>query len=98
MPKLPAKLHYITELYDINEKIIPLKSLAERDRASIYGLTGMVYTPYIYDYMKLCVKKAAILACLKKQGIIEISEVKIAQKFFRLQRAVLNLISLSIYV
>ncbi len=77
MSKLTPKIHYITELYDINEKIIPLKSLAERERASIYGLSGMVYTPYIDDYMKMCVKKAAILVCLKKQGIIEISEVEL---------------------
>jgi hypothetical protein len=54
-----------------------LKSLAERERASIYGLSGMVYTPYIDDYMQLCVKKAAILVCLKQQGIIEVSEVEL---------------------
>jgi hypothetical protein len=77
LAKLPPKLHYITELYEIYEKIIPLKSLADRERASIYGLTGMVYTPYIDDYMKLCIKKAEILVCLKKQGIIEVSEVEL---------------------
>jgi hypothetical protein len=77
LSKLAPKIHYITELYDINEKIIPLKELANRERASIYGLTGMVYTPYIDEYMKLSVKKAAILACLKTQGIIEISEVEL---------------------
>jgi hypothetical protein len=77
LPKSPAKLYYITELYEINNLIVPLKSLADRERASIYGLTGMVYTPYIDEYMKLSIKKAAILACLKKQGVIAVSEVEL---------------------
>jgi hypothetical protein len=77
LPKLTPKLHYITELYEINEQIIPLKSLADRERASIYGLTGMIYTPYIDDYMQVSIKKAAILSCLKKQGILELSAVEL---------------------
>ncbi|WP_157465950.1 hypothetical protein [Colwellia sp. TT2012] len=39
MSKLKAKLHSISELKDINELIMPLKALADRDRAAIYGLT-----------------------------------------------------------
>lgn len=77
MPKPIPKLHYITELYEINEKLIPLKALADRERASVYGLTGMIYTPYIDDYMQVSVKKAAILSCLKRQGILELSEVEL---------------------
>jgi len=64
-------------LYDINKQIIPLKALADRERASIYGLTGMVYTPYIDDYMQVSIKKAAILSCLKRQGILDLSAVEL---------------------
>ena len=77
MSKLSPKLHFISELHDINELIIPLKSLVDRERASIYGLTGMVYTPYIDEYMQLSIKKAAILVCLKKQGKLALSEVEL---------------------
>lgn len=76
-PKLKPKLHFISELHDINELIIPLEKLANRERASIYGLTGMVYTPHIDDYMQACIKKAEILACLKKQGVLALSEVEV---------------------
>jgi len=77
LSKSPPKLHNISELYDINEQITPLKVLADRERASIYGLTGMVYTPHIDDYMQASIKKAEILACLKKQGIMELTEVEL---------------------
>ncbi len=77
MSKSPTKLHNISELYDINEQISPLKALADRERASIYGLTGMVYTPHIDDYMQVSIKKAEILACLKKQGLMDFTEVEL---------------------
>ena len=77
MSKLTPKLHSISELHDINELIIPLKALADRERAAIYGLTGMVYTPHIDDYMQASIKKAEILACLKKQGLLALSEVEV---------------------
>jgi len=77
LSKLSPKLHVISELHDINEQIIPLKALADRERASIYGLTGMVYTPHIDDYMQASIKKAGILACLKKQGLMALSEVEV---------------------
>ncbi|MBU2872166.1 hypothetical protein [Colwellia sp. E2M01] len=77
MAKLPPKLHNISELYDINQKIAPLKDLADRERRSIYGLTGMVYTPHIDEYMQMSVKKAEILACLKKQGLLALSQVEV---------------------
>jgi len=77
LSKLTPKLHNIGELYDINEQIMPLKALADRERTSIYGLTGMVYTPHIDDYMQASIKKAEILACLKKQGIIPLTEVEL---------------------
>lgn len=71
------KLHIISELDDINQLIIPIKALADRERAAIYGLTGMVYTPYIDDYMQVSIKKAAILACLKAQGVLPLSKVEL---------------------
>jgi hypothetical protein len=77
LSKLPIKLHIISELDEINQLIIPLKALADRERAAIYGLTGMVYTPHIDDYMQVSIKKAAILACLKEQGILALSKVEL---------------------
>jgi len=67
----------MSDLTDINQVIEPLKALADRELASIYGLTGMVYTPYIDEYMQVSIKKAAILVCLKKQGFLPVSEVEV---------------------
>ena len=67
----------ISELYDINRKIIPLKELADRELVSIRGLTGMVYTPYLDDYMQVAIKKAEIVACLKNQKLLPISQVEV---------------------
>jgi hypothetical protein len=77
VPTLKSKLYSHSELDEINESIIPLKALADRERASIYGLTGMVYTPYIDDYMQASIRKAEILACLKKQGLLALTEVEV---------------------
>ena len=77
MSKLTPKLHLFSELADINELIIPLKALADRERAAIYGLTGMVYTPHIDDFMQASIKKAAILASLKTQGLMALTEVEL---------------------
>lgn len=67
----------ISELNDINDQLIPLKEIADRERVSIYGLTGMVYTPHIDTYMQVSIKKAEILACLKRQKILPLSEVEL---------------------
>lgn len=77
MSKSNDKLHVISELHDINNQLIPLKEIADRERVSIYGLTGMVYTPHIDTYMQVSIKKAEILACLKRQKIIPLSEVEL---------------------
>ena len=81
LPKLNKeinkKLHIMSELTEVNQALEPLKALADRELASIYGLTGMVYTPHIDNYMQVSIKKAAILACLKKQGFLALSEVEI---------------------
>ncbi|MDX2367112.1 MAG: hypothetical protein QNK36_01685, partial [Colwellia sp.] len=77
MPKSNDKYYVISELNDINNDIIPLKELADRELASIYGLTGMIYTPHLDAYMQVCIKKAEILACLKKQKILPLSEVEL---------------------
>lgn len=76
MATLKAPLYFINDLRDINNEIIPLKDLADRELASIYGLTGMVYTPHLDVYMQASIKRAEILACLKKQGILPITEVE----------------------
>lgn len=77
MSKLTPKLHSFSDLDDINKLIMPLKALADRERAAIYGLTGMVYTPHIDDFMQASIKKAAILACLKTQGLMALTEVEL---------------------
>jgi hypothetical protein len=77
LSKSIPKLHVISELYDINEQLMPLKALADRERRAIYGLTGMVYSPHIDDYMQVSIKKAEILACLKAQGLMAQSEVEV---------------------
>ncbi len=77
MSKSNDTLHVISELNAINEQLIPLKEIADRERASIYGLTGMVYTPHIDTYMQVSIKKAEILACLKRQKIMPLSEVEL---------------------
>ncbi|MFT5760043.1 MAG: hypothetical protein ACI9LM_004827 [Alteromonadaceae bacterium] len=77
MSKSNDKIYEISELNDINNKLIPLKELADRELASIYGLTGMVYTPHIDNYMQVSIKKASILACLKRQQILPLSEVEL---------------------
>lgn len=75
--KSPKKLHVMSDLTEVNQELLPLKALADRELASIYGLTGMVYTPYIDEYMQVSIKKAAILACLKAQGYLPLSEVEV---------------------
>lgn len=77
MAKLKNKPHVISELYEINQKLIPLKELADRELVSIRGLTGMVYTPYLDDYMQICIKKAEILVCLKNQKLLPLSQVEL---------------------
>jgi len=77
LTKLNNKLHVISELNDINNELIPLKEMADRELASIYGLTGMVYTPHLDAYMQVSINKAAILACLKRQKILPLSEVEL---------------------
>lgn len=56
---------------------MPLKDLADRELASIRGLTGMVYTPYLDDYMQVAIKKAEIVSCLKNQKLLPLSEVEV---------------------
>ena len=77
MSKSNTNLHIISELSDINDELIPLKEIADKELDSIYGLTGMVYTPHLDAYMQVCIKKAEILACLKRQNILPLSEVEL---------------------
>ncbi|GHE77589.1 hypothetical protein [Thalassotalea profundi] len=77
LTKLIKELHTLKELDDINQQLVPLKEIADRELASIYGLTGKVYTPHVDRYMQICIEKAEILTCLKKQKIIPVSEVEI---------------------
>ena len=77
MAKVNNTPHVMRDLYEINHKLIPLKEIADRELASIYGLTGMVYTPHIDEYMQVCIEKSKILICLKQQKILPISEVEV---------------------
>lgn len=76
MEKLTKSPYTSSDLEYVDNEIIPLKELADKELASIYGLTGMVYTPYIDAYMQVSIKKAKILACLKNQGTMPLSEVE----------------------
>ncbi|MGB2740184.1 MAG: hypothetical protein WBC60_06455 [Cognaticolwellia sp.] len=77
MSKLIKTLHVMSDLTQVNQELEPLKALADRELASIYGLTGRVYTPHIDEYMQVSIKKAAILTSLKEQGYIPLSEVEV---------------------
>ncbi len=65
------------DLNEITEQVILLKATAERELASIYGLTGLVYTPHRDAYMTACIKKSDIVNDLKSQGLMAASPVEI---------------------
>jgi hypothetical protein len=65
------------DLADITAELIPLKKTADRELASIYGLTGMVYTPHLDIYMTACVRKSDIRNDLKSRGLIELLPVEV---------------------
>lgn len=77
MPKLTDNPAVLSELSDINNELKPLKEIADRELASISGLTGAVYTPHLDAYMNKCIKKAEILSSLKAQNILPLSDVEI---------------------
>jgi hypothetical protein len=77
LPKVNKKVHQLSELGVINYKLNSLKALADKELISIYGLTGMVYTPHIDEYMQVCLERANILASLKQQKILPLSAVEI---------------------
>lgn len=70
-------MYSIDDLNEINETLKPLKALAVRELQSIYGLSGMVYTPHIDAHNEVCIKKAAILIDLKNRGLIAFTEAEI---------------------
>ena len=67
----------MSDLTEVNQELLPLKALADRELASIYGLTGKVYTPHIDEYMQVSLKKSEIVVCLKKQGYLPLSDVEV---------------------
>jgi len=67
----------VDDLHNINEQLLPLKSLADRELRSIYGLSGMLYTPHIDAYNDVCMQKAKILLTLKKNKLIPFTQVEI---------------------
>ena len=69
-------MYSITDLNDINEELMPLKDLADRELKSIFGLSGMVYTPHIDAYNIVSVKKATILRDLKNNKVIPFSDIE----------------------
>lgn len=85
-------MYTVNDLHTINDTLLPLKTLAERELDSIYGLSGLVYTPHIDHYMKICIKKAEIVLALKTQGILPFSSVEIiSDKLMLLHRRIKNL-------
>lgn len=84
-------MYSINDLNNINKEIEPLKALADRERKSIYGLTGSVYTPYIDEYNQVAIKKAKIMRDLKSHEIIPTSETEIiSAKLMALHRRAKN--------
>ncbi|WP_394131096.1 hypothetical protein [Shewanella maritima] len=77
MSKLNDKLHVNSELTDVNNELIPLKEMADRECTATHGLTGTIYRPHLDAYMQRCIKKAEILACLKRQSILPLSKVEL---------------------
>lgn len=70
-------MYSIDDLNNINTELLPLKAIAERERKSIYGLTGKIYTPHIDVCTQVSIKKAQILLYLKKKGDIAFSDVEL---------------------
>ncbi|WP_077341173.1 hypothetical protein [Pseudocolwellia agarivorans] len=84
-------MYSINDLNEINETLKPLKALAIREQQSIYGLSGMVYTPHIDAHNDICIKKAAILSDLKSKGLIAFTEAEIiSAKLMALYRRTKN--------
>lgn len=70
-------MYSLSDLTQINDELVPLKEIADRELASIYGLSGPVYTPHLDAYMEVCIKKASMLQDLKKQGLLPISKTEL---------------------
>ena len=77
MSKFNDKCLLLSKLNDLNNELVPLKEIADRELASISGLQGIVYTPHFDTYMGVCIKKAEILASLKALNILPLSEVEV---------------------
>lgn len=69
-------MYSIDDLNKINNQLLPLKALADRELKSIYGLSGLVYTPHIDQYNEVSIKKAEILLFLKNNNIIPFTDVE----------------------
>ncbi len=69
-------MYSMSDLDKVNEELLPLKALADRELKSIYGLSGQIYTPHIDAHNEVCLKKAKILLYLKKHGVIPFTEVE----------------------
>lgn len=82
----------INDLYNINEALLPLKALADRELDSIYGLSGMVYTPHIDNYTQVCIQKAEMVLALKNNGLLPFTDTEIiSAKLMVLHRRIKNL-------
>lgn len=69
-------MYSIDDLNKINNELLPLKALADRELQSIYGLSGLVYIPHIDAYNEVSIKKAEILLFLKNNHIIPFTDVE----------------------
>lgn len=70
-------MYSFNDLDDINEQLIPLKIIADKELASVRGLNGLVYTPHFDAYMTVCIKRAKILVFLKNNGLMPLSIVEL---------------------
>ena len=84
-------MYSIDDLNKINDELLPLKALADRELQSIYGLSGQLYTPHIDAHTEVCIRKAAILLDLKTRGLIPFTDVEITSaKLMVLHRKIQN--------
>ena len=69
-------MYSLSDLSTINEQLVPLKELADKELRSIIGLSGMVYTPHIDTYNEIAIKRAVILRDLKSNNVIPVSDIE----------------------
>jgi hypothetical protein len=84
-------MYCVDDLNNINEELKALKTLADREEQSVYGIIGEVFTPHVDRYNVVCLKKAAMLSSLKNNQLIPFTDVDIiSAKLMALHKTIKN--------